>query len=129
MAFDPDKMRPLEVGVTVHDLEKGEGRTERDLIRRNRLSADALFLIRSMVDDNELTIHYTSSDAKGELLDLESLWHMWICMTGHVAREAERNNHAPMQKFCTMVLHHMGLGADMSPLSQSQPVPPAVGDA
>lgn len=116
MAYDLDRPRPLEISVLVHDLEKGEGRTERELLPRSRIGADALFLIRSLIQADELAIHYTSSDEFGRPLDLQSLWHMWVCMTGHLAREAEQQNNAPMLRFCSMVLSHMGLNIDMTPM-------------
>lgn len=128
MPYDLDKLRPLEIALLVHDVEKGEGRTERELLPRSRIGADAFFLIRSLIDDGELAIHYTSSDAKGKALDLQSLWHMWVCMTGHLAREAEQRHNGPMLRFCSMVLAHMGLNIDMTSF-KSPEVPNEVQDA
>jgi hypothetical protein len=120
--IDLQRLRPLEVRVR-HRLElPGGGVSEAQANRFGRVSADALVLLRALMDEGVLHLSVASLD--GETLGPVSpaaLFHLWVSFTGHVARTpapADDDQTARQIAFCQKVLYLLQLDVEMNAIAR-----------
>lgn len=141
MSIDLDRPRPLEIAILHH--EEG-GKSERELLRRSRVGADALFHIRVLNDaDRQHTVIGSVDGHTGEPLALANLYRLWVSFAGHLARtsrkvyDGNRTRHLlsgkpeieyatseeakellRIERLCGMVVSHLSLNPDMTPRTE-----------
>mgnify|MGYP000882216265 CR=1 FL=1 len=120
--IDLQRLRPLEVRVR-HRLElPGGGISEAQANRFGRVSADALVLLRALMDEG--TLHLSVASLDGETLGPVSpaaLFHLWVAFTGHVARTpapADDDQTARQIAFCQKVLYLLQLDVEMNAIAR-----------
>jgi hypothetical protein len=120
--FDMNRLRPLEVRVRTRAELPGGGTSEHQANRFGRVSADAIVLLRALMDEGAL--HLSVATLDGETLGPVSpsaLFHLWVSFTGHVARmplPADDEQAARQVAFCQKVLLLMQLDTNMDALAR-----------
>lgn len=121
--FDMQRLRPLEIRVRTRQELPQQGICEAEANSYGRVSADALVLLRAMMDDSRLTLSVASLD--GETLQEiapSALFHLWLSFTGHVARmtvPSDDEAGARQIAFCQKVLMLLQLDSNMDPLARA----------
>ncbi len=90
--------------------EPGGGVSEQEAMRRDRTTCDAFFLIRALIDDEQITLLTTSLEGKEfGAISVSMLYRMWVSMAGFIAKKADPENPEELraQKFCAMILRHL----------------------
>lgn len=111
--FDPSRKRPLE--LRIRDLYDEGGISENDakVLAGNRLPADALFIIRAMIDEGTVALQQYSivGGANNAQVGTEMLFNFWVALGGYLVREgtAETDEERRKKQFVTAVLFKLKL--------------------
>lgn len=122
-AIDLHRLRPLEVRVRHRAELPNGGISEAQANGFGRVSADALVLLRALMDEG--TLHLSVATLDGETLGPiapSALFHLWVSFTGHVARTQipEGDEQAARQiAFCQKVLLLMQLDPGMNAIAKA----------
>lgn len=120
---DPHRLRPLEVRVRHRGELPNGGISESQANSFGRVSADALVLLRALMDEG--TLHLSVATLDGETLGPiapSALFHLWVSFTGHLARTPipEGDEQAARQiAFCQKVLLLMQLDPAMNAITKA----------
>lgn len=113
--FDRSRRRPLE--LRIRDL-RDEGGISEDEARRlagDRLPADALYVVRALIDPDHTTLQQYSivGGADNAEMGVEMLFNMWVALGGHLVRvgagEGEGEEVARKRRFVQAVLYKLKL--------------------
>jgi hypothetical protein len=126
--YDASRKRPLE--LRIRDLRDQGGQSEEEARRfsQNRFPADALYVIRAMIDEGAIALQHISIVAGEEnsQMGIDMLFNMWISLGGYLAREGliepGNEDHQRKRRFVQSVLFKLrvdtafvGLQAGLSP--------------
>ncbi len=90
--------------------EQGGGISELEANRRDRSTCDAFFLIRALIDDEQVTMLTTSLEGhQMGPISVTMLYRMWVSMAGFIAKKADPEDpeEKRAQRFCGMILKHL----------------------
>lgn len=130
LPYDPSKKRPLE--ICVRDLSDEGGVSDQDLMiqARNRVAADALFLIRVLfnTDDTYAMSVMSLVGQTHEPMTVQALFDMWVRMAGYIVNEAKTDEQSvedlSKRRFCLKTLNELQLNSKLQRLEKEVLVVP-----
>jgi hypothetical protein len=89
--YDVARKRPLEIRIRdIYDEGGGISELEARRLSSNRLPADAIYMIRALIDDGRITLqqfHIVGGEQNFEM-SLELLFNMWVALSGDIVKKA-----------------------------------------
>lgn len=119
--FDTTKRRPIEIRVI--DRREEGGVSEDDATASNGVSADALVLMRLLLDSDQVSMSFSAIEGStGNELAFEPLFNFWLGLTSHLARrETSDDGQEHLRKFLERVLNLMRMSVELSRLPGDMP--------
>jgi hypothetical protein len=119
--FDMTKRRPIEIRVI--DRREEGGVSEEDAAASNGVSADALVLMRLLLDSDQVSMSFSAIEGStGNELSFEPLFNFWLGLTSHLARrETTEEGQEHLRKFLERVLNLMRMSVELSRLPGDMP--------
>ena len=123
-----DVKRPLM--LTLYTADDGAPTlSEREALELGGVSADALVVIRALFNGPELVIQASSVNGLDmKPVSLSALFHMWVSLTGHIARMELPTDHEVEEAqvvFLRKILATMALTPELGPIAVALSAGPA----
>lgn len=119
--MDMHTKRPLE--VRVRNAKDGEGFTEASANAFGRMTADALVLMRGLVDEGTLKLQVTGAQGpNGDPIGPEAMFYFWLTYTGVIARLSTEGQSAELTAqivFVRKMLMMMGMDETLGAIANA----------
>lgn len=115
-AYDRDRHRPLEIRVIDH--RDGGGVSENDAASNNGITADAMLLMRVLVEEGSIAMSFSAIEGwTAQEMSYDALFNLWIGLTSELARYKTRSpDQEKLRVFVERVLNLMRLNTSLETL-------------
>lgn len=115
-AYDRDRHRPLEIRVLDH--RDGGGVSENAASANNGVTADALLLMRVLIDEGSLAVSFSAIEGwTAKEMSYDALFNLWIGLTSELAKyKTSSPDQEKLRLFVERVLNLMRLNVSLERL-------------